>query len=184
MISWRLELFNLLRAIGTDYAYRKLQKSGGGALPHASLDCHPYGQYLTLGSTGYWGFCQGPPTPVHINLATDLVSHPPPSVSHRTMAFNTFDTLGSQHPSLERWLCSPTTKRRQYGWVKRRREGRGLPRADISSALLRLAQWDQMGFLFWMKASIPSCPSLRARLSTMAWDARKYAVLRSCGSCL
>lgn len=78
MISWRLELFNLLRATGTDYAYRKLQKSGGGALSHASLDCHPYGQYLTLGSTGYWGFCQGPPTPVHINLATDLASHPPP----------------------------------------------------------------------------------------------------------
>lgn len=31
---------------------------------------------------------------------------------------------------------------------------------------------DQMGFLFWMKALIPSCPSFRATLSTMVWEVR------------
>lgn len=47
---------------------------------------------------------------------------------------------------------------------------------DGGSLFLRFSeentQCDQMGFLFWMKALIPSCPSFRATLSTMVWEVR------------
>lgn len=41
-----------------------------------------------------------------------------------------------------------------------------------SAPLLMPTQGDQTGFLFSMKALIPSCPSCRPRLSTMVWEAR------------
>lgn len=41
-----------------------------------------------------------------------------------------------------------------------------------SAPLLMPTQEDQTGFLFSMKALIPSCPSCRPRLSTMVWEAR------------
>ena len=51
-------------------------------------------------------------------------------------------------------------------------EGGGWGGVRGAGLLLRFTYCDQMGFLFWMKALIPSCPSLRATLSTMVWEVR------------
>lgn len=57
----------------------------------------------------------------------------------------------------------------RWGWGASRVLLTGLmpPPSDVA------AQCDQAGFLFWMKALIPSCPSCRATLSTMVWEARR-----------
>lgn len=85
------------------------------------------------------------------------------------MNFNIDHTLENQYQSYKGWLSSLTAK--SVIGLRSRGLGDFLALA-VGPALLMLTQCDQMGFLFWMKASIPSCPSCRARLSTMAWEVR------------
>lgn len=94
------------------------------------------------------------------------------------MAVNQTPGSGLVTDVIERGRLSPVTVTRWPWWL--RSDGGGQagspehgPRAHSPSVpLVRPAQCDQTGFLFWMKAVMPSCPSRRATLSTMVWEAR------------
>lgn len=106
-----------------------------GAAPflHASLDCPLYGQHLTSGSVGYWGFCHSLHTPVHINLPTDLASRSLPCI-HFPQNHGIQYRSHTEKPTskLERLaMFSYNQEVAVYGWVERRRwEGWGSARAD------------------------------------------------------